>query len=190
MLVDVDATVSEANEVARAVLDRFRKMGLITGETNCDCVLGGTGYRPGPAVSDFYKPRERECRFWEMGVCGVEPNVGRAFNAWALGPSCEGFTCPTCAADVEPFDDAFGDEIGNAVVEWLHDSGQALVPCPACREKSPITQWRCKPPFGFGNVSFRFWNWPPLDSRSWKIDLAEIVRDVSGHTVVRTYGHI
>lgn len=190
MLVDVDATPSQANAVARAVLDRFRHLGLITGKANPDCVLGNTGYRPGPAVASMYKLSKGESRFWELVTCGVEPRVGRAFNEWALGPSCEGFTCPMCGAEIEPDGAAFGDAIGTAVGEWIDESGPALVSCPQCRNKRPIAEWQCKPPFGFGFVSFRFWNWPPLDSPSWKIDIAGIVREVSGHTVVRTYGHI
>lgn len=190
MLVDVDAMPGQADGVARAVLDRFRDLGLITGDANPDCVLGGTGYRPGHAVAELYNRRKREVRFWELVTCGVEPNVGRGFNEWALGPSCEGFVCPACGAGIEPFDVALTDAIGEAVGEWMDESGPALVSCPQCRMRRSITEWRCKPPFGFGNVSFRFWNWPPLDSPSWKIDIPGIVREVSGHTVVRTHGHI
>jgi hypothetical protein len=60
MLVDVDATPQQAEGVSRAVLDRFRKLGLITGKLNSDCVLGGKGYRPGPAVADSYKLQKRQ----------------------------------------------------------------------------------------------------------------------------------
>ena len=189
MLVDVDATPGEADAVARAVLNRFQKLGLITGTANRGCVLGSTGYRPGPAVADSYKLEKREGRFWELVTCGVEPTVGRSFNMWALGPSSEGFTCSACGAIVKPFGDSFGDAIHKAVGEWMEESGPALVSCPECRKKRPITEWQCKPPFGFGNVSFRFWNWPQLDSPSWKIDIAGIVREVTGHRVVCTYGH-
>jgi hypothetical protein len=190
MLVDVEATLHQADGVARAVLERFRKLGLITGKANSDCVLGGTGYRPGPAVADLYKLRKRECRFWELVTCGVEPHVGRAFNEWALGPSCEGFKCPACGAEIEPFGDAFGHAISKAIGKWMGESGPAVVSCPACLRKLPITDWQCKPPFGFGNVSFRFWNWPPFDSSSWGIDIAGVVREVSGHTIVKTHGRI
>src|SRR5207253_540544 len=91
MLVDVDVTAEEAEGVSRAVLHRFRKLGLITGRANGACVLGGKGYRPGPAVAGLYKLRKQECRFWELTTCGIEPRVGRGFNEWALGPVCEGF---------------------------------------------------------------------------------------------------
>jgi hypothetical protein len=189
MLVDVDATLSEANAVSQAVLDRFRQLGLITGEANSDCVLGGTGYRPGPAVADLYKREKREGRFWEMLTCGVEPNVGRSFNEYALGPVCEGFTCPSCGAHIASYA-GLGDALFKAIGEWMDQAGQALTPCPICSAEHPITQWQCKPPMGFGNVSFRFWNWPPFGPPSWKIDIPGIVREVTGHSIVSTYGHL
>ncbi len=188
MLVDVDATAQEAEDVCPAVLGHFRTLGLITGEANRECVLGGKGYRPGAAVAALYKLQKREYPFWELLTCGVEPQVGRGFNDLALGEVCEGFCCPSCAAEIEPFGEAFGDAVSKAIREWEDGSGWARVPCPNCRKTRPITEWPCKPPLGFGNLSFRFWNWPPLNSPAWAIDIAGIVRDVSGHTIVRTYG--
>src|SRR6516225_10161939 len=119
MLVDVEATPSHAEEIARTVLDHFRKIGLIAGEENSDCVLGGTGYRPGPAVPDLYELGNREYPFWELVNCGVEPHVGRGFNRCAIGPSCEGFVCPTCKAEIEPFASSFDDAIGQAISAGL-----------------------------------------------------------------------
>jgi hypothetical protein len=190
MLVDVDASAEEAESVSGAVLGQFRATGLITGEANDECVLGGKGYRPGPAVADLYKLQKHGHPFWELVTCGVEPQVGRGFNAWALGPVFQGFFCPSCAAEVEPFGDEMGDSVGKAISEWLNASGPAVVSCPKCRKKRPITEWHSKPLLGFGNLSFTFWNWPPLDSPRWAIDIADLVRGASGHTIVRTYGHI
>lgn len=194
MLVDADANAVEAEYISRAVLDRFRELGLITGEPRGDCVLGETGYRPGPVVAKSYKLGKRECRFWELNTCGVEPRVSRGFNEWSLGPVCEGFTCSSCGADIEPFGemfgDTFGDSIASAIGEWMQQSGPGLVPCPRCEQMRSIAEWQCKPPLGFGNLAFRFWNWPPFDSSSWMIDIPAIVRQVTGHAIVRTYGHI
>jgi hypothetical protein len=114
MLVDADVMAEEAEDVSRAVLGRFRELGLITGKLSDECVLGGKGYRPGPAVADLYKLRDGERRFWELVTCGVEPVVARGFNVWALGPSFEGFLCPSCAAkiEIEPSFDPFGNAVG------------------------------------------------------------------------------
>jgi hypothetical protein len=188
MLVDADATPREADGVARAVLARFRKLGLITGRASADCVLGGTGYRPGSAVAKLYKAGSGEHEFWKLRTCGVEPKVGRGFNVWALGPSFEGFKCPTCGAEFAASQSP--STFNAALSEWMGESGPALVRCPKCRKKRPVTEWECSPPLGFGYASFRFWNWPRLDSPSWKIDVAGIVGEVSGHTIVKTHGHI
>lgn len=190
MLIDVEATPSEAEVVAGAVLARFRELGLITGSATPDCVLGGTGYRPGPAVADSYQLGDDEHPFWKLVTCGVEPQVGRSFNEWALGASFEGFVCSACHADIDPFDEAFGEAISQAICEWMEESGPTLVPCPECQKMNPITEWQCTPPLGFGNLSFRFWNWPPLQSSSWKIDVAEIVREATGHSITTSYGHL
>jgi hypothetical protein len=191
MLIDVDATPSEANGVAKAVLERFRKLGLITGRTDRDCVLGdGKGYRPGPAVRTLCKLGKGYFPFWEMSPCGVESRIGRRYNYDALGPSCEGFACPACEADFEPFGNDLAEAIAKAADKWADETGPGNVTCPQCRKKQPVTDWRCKPPLGFGNVSFRFWNWPPLQLPVWKIDIPAIVREVTGHSIVKTHGHI
>jgi hypothetical protein len=103
---------------------------------------------------------------------------------------CEGFVCSSCNAEIEPFGDEFGDSVGKAINEWLDLCGPALLRCPLCGNERSIAEWECKPPLGFGNLSFCFWNWPPLDSTSWKIDIPAILHEVTGHTIVRTYGHI
>ncbi len=190
MLVDVDATLDEADGLQRAVIDRFRTLGLITGELDPDCVLGGRGYHPGPAIPQFYDRDEREGAFWELRTCGVEPQVRRSYNFWALGPACEGLTCPACRTTVKPLNDEFGDAVGEALGEWDNESGPALLTCPQCSQSQTITEWQCHPPLGFGNLSFRFWNWPPLDLPSWKIDIAGIVREVTGHRIEATHGHL
>lgn len=190
MLVDADATADEAAAVARRVLTRFRKLGLIAGRATSACVLGGTGYRPGPAIATSFRLPKGYHPFWELRTCGVEPTVGRSCNLWAVGPVCEGFTCPACAAAIEPFLEPFIDGLLQAVGEWENESGPALVRCPECQKERAVTEWECAPPLGFGNVSFRFWNWPALNSPGWQIDIACVVREVTGHTIIQTHGHI
>jgi hypothetical protein len=62
--------------------------------------------------------------------------------------------------------------------------------CPLCGQGRSITEWKCTPPLGFGHLSYRFWNWPPLDSPSWKLDIPRLLREITGHTIVHTYGRI
>src|SRR6516165_11944973 len=105
MLVDADVTIEEAGCVSQAVLSCLRERRLISAEPDARCVLGGEGYRPGLAVANLYELGEREHPFWEWRVCGVEAEVGRGFNVWALGPVCKGLVCPSCSANVDPFQD-------------------------------------------------------------------------------------
>src|SRR5438876_592753 len=125
MLVDVDATLEEAGDIAQAVLAQFAKSGVIVGDANSDCVLGGKGYRPGAMVAEWYSLNEHEIPFWEGTTCGVEPHVGRGFNAWALGPVFEGFTCPSCDGRIKRLEGTFWDAIVNAIGEWMQQSGCA-----------------------------------------------------------------
>ena len=190
MLVDVEATSEQSANVVQLVIARFHELGLITGKANKDCTLGDDGYRPGPAMHEFYRVGKREGRFWELITCGVEPTAGRSFNQWALGAVCEGFTCPACEVHMEPYIDPFFKALGIAIGDWLKEAGPAIVPCPECHIESSVQDWQCRPPLGFGNVSFTFWNWPPFDRTEWKIDVVGIVQEVSGHNIVRTYGHL
>ena len=190
MLVDGEAEIEEAEVLSCAVLDRFRRLGLITGSANPDCVFGGTGYRPGPALAESYTPKEHEFSFWELVKCGVEPQVRRGLNEWALGPVCEGFICPSCGVDMEPSGSTFWNSVWKAIGEWKRQSGSALLRCLQCGRDRSITEWQCRPPLGFGNLSFRFWNWPRFDSPGWKIDITAIIRETTHHTIVTTYGRI
>jgi hypothetical protein len=191
MLVDVDATVKEAAPLSLALVDRFRLLGVITGEANSECVLGGEGYRPGPTISGLYELRKSEGRFWELSTSGVEIHVGRGFNVWALGPAYHWFVCPSCEAEIDLFaDDVSRHAVDKALNDWCSGVDSPLVGCPKCRTSCSIIVWRCKPPLGFGNLSVRFWNWPRLDAPAWKIDLATILREVTGHTIVSTFGKL
>jgi|GEM_PF-1644074 len=191
MLVDLDASLEEADPLAGAVLAHFREIGLITGTPNPDCVLGGEGYRPGPALPKLYVLKEHQFPFWgELGTNGVEVTVGRHFNVWAVGPSFQGLICPACNANFEWDDEAFKGSLGKAIGEWHHRSGPGQLACPRCGKAPAITKWHCKPPFGFGNLSFTFWNWPALDSPSWKIEIPALVKQLTGHNIISTYGHI
>lgn len=183
-------TIEEAEGLKHRVLERFRELGLIAGEANEDCVLGGEGYRPGPAVSELFKLENEHFPFWELLTCGVEAKVGREFNYWAYGPSCEGYSCPRCEAEFGPDEEDLQETLSGAIGEWADQSGPALVTCPRCGGDMPITEWRCDPPLGFGNLSFTFWNWPPLNSPAWQIDIPAIVRELTGHTIIATNGHI
>jgi hypothetical protein len=189
ILVDVDADEVEAKSIATNVLKRFRAAGLIASRPNGHCVLGGTGYPPGPKMPKLYE-LEYGSRFWELATNGVEVRIGRGFNESALGPACDGFRCPSCGTEFDPFASELGTTILAAAAKWRNGLDKARVRCPNCKNLPLVTQWECKPPIGFGNLAFGFWNWPPFSSTAWKLDIVSIVHDDSGHKIVSTFGHV
>jgi hypothetical protein len=189
-LIDIDVSLEDAPDVCKQVVERLRELKLISGGLSKKCVLGGSGYLPGPGIANTLRLGKGEHRFWELVICGVEPEVGRHFNHWALGEACEGFVCPACGEGIDPFDEEFGEALGEGLTKWSKQASKAPVACPHCPKKTDVTKWICHPPLGFGNLSFSFWNWPPLDSASWKIDIPALVKEITGHTIVRTYGHL
>lgn len=189
MLVDQDVSLEDAPTVCAAVIDELKERRIIAGDLVPDCVLAGTGFRVGASVSSIYEGIPNEVRFWELVTSGVEPNVGRSFNLYALGPSCEYFECSSCNQRIDKLDSPFGDAIFEAIVKW-HEQEDVSVSCPACRKVTQLTDWHSRPPLGFGNLSFTFWNWPPLEHPGWKLNIPQLVRDITGHRVAVTWGHI
>jgi hypothetical protein len=190
MLVDPEVTLGQADMTKKRVLALLHEHELIAREPDMECAQGSLGYRPGPAVHEVYELPENELPFWDHITCGVELRVGRDFNHWAYGPSCEGYSCPRCNQEFEPDNEDLADVLSEAIGQWIEQSGPALVPCPSCNGLVPVTDWRCQPPLGFGNLSVVFWNWPPLDSRAWRIDILDLIRQAMLHPLIRTHGHV
>jgi len=194
MLVDVDVSAGDAQSLSAKVIDALVDRGLVVATANEDCVLGGMGYPVGPKIKRAYILSQGEGAFWELTTSGVEPTVRRGFNDLALGPVCEGLICPQCRAQFMPFEGdlaaGFGDQFAKSIGDWLKGASNCAIPCPVCQQPIALERWECHPPLGFGNLSFRFWNWPPLDSSRWNIDICGLVREITGHTIVRTYGRL
>ena len=163
------------------MLALFRDKGVISGAPSEECVLGGVGYFPGRACQEFYKPAGRSYEFWKMRPCGVEPRVGRDFNYWALGPSFEGSKCPACGAEFAPDDKQLWPRLMDAIVQSVRETGSAIVRSLECERDVPVAEWQCNPPHGIGNLAFTFWQWPPLDSPNWRIDIPGLVRGDRPH---------
>ena len=190
MLVDVEVSLADARDLSNAVIIEFRNRGLIVGELTPDCALGGLGYRTGPSILTLYTPQSNESKFWKLVTSGIEPRIERTFNHWALGSSCESFSCVKCFGKVELSDREFRKAVIDAIEEWINELGTAELTCPHCKQSTPVTLWKAQPPLGFGNLSFCFWNWPPLDLPGWQLDIPELVRSITGHTIVLTWGRI
>jgi hypothetical protein len=146
MFVGQDVKIDEASDRLARVLHRYREDGLIIGEFKVACVLGGEGYRRGPAIPKLYTLEESEVPFWELDTCGIDPQVGRHFDDWADGPSCEGFSCPLCRAEYEPRDERVSNLFSDAIRQWAQESGPAVVRCASCAGEVPLSEWLWRPP--------------------------------------------
>lgn len=204
MLVDAEVSIEDAGTVAADVFRGLKKRGLIEGQLDADCVLGGTGYRAGPAVAEAYEIdgrsfpfrikgvdrvlHARELKFWKLRTSGVQSVIGRNFNTMVLGPSHDGLSCPVCKApvDIRQIDPTFIA----AVDEWYSMTGPGLVQCPFCAADVELAMWNFTPPLGIGNLHFKFWNWPNFEASEWLIDIPEMVRDLTGHRIIHTWGRI
>jgi hypothetical protein len=190
MLVDADVSLADADRMLALVVDRFRGEGLIEGDLDSDCALSGQGYRPGPALPDLYTMEENESPFWELRTCGVEPEVGRGFNYWAYGPACDGFVCPVCSSHYEAGDEHLQEGFARAIGHWMKGSDSASIGCARCGRAVRLTDWIWRPPLGLSNLRIRFWNWPPLDSSQWRMDIRAVMKHATQHRIVHTYGEI
>lgn len=152
-IVDPEATEADAPELAGRVLNWLISEQIIIPERT-DCVLGGDGYAPGPA---YAKATGSPYPYLlQLRTNGLKVTSTRTvFDNGGLGFK---IVCSSCGGRFEPPHGPWGD----AVSEWYDRSGTGLLACPGCRAVQPITEWRHDPAFGFGNLGFTFWNWPPL----------------------------
>jgi hypothetical protein len=87
--------------------------------------------------------------------------------------------CPACGNLLE-------DPDGNwqaATQEWLGGDDAAFLRCGVCGKESSVTAWRYGNLYGYGNLAFRFWNWPPL-----KPSFLEEIRRELRHSIMLVEG--
>lgn len=84
--------------------------------------------------------------------------------------------CPACDAESEQ-----GANWSAAAEAW-HAGQAGKLLCTLCGEINPISEWEHIDPIGFGNLTFKFWDWPPL-SESF---LAELSQRLGHRTIVIT----
>ena len=62
--------------------------------------------------------------------------------------------CPNCKSDISQENWDFFDP-------WQSGETDDLT-CPSCGKSSEIHNYTFKPEWGFSNLGFEFWNWPPF----------------------------
>jgi len=120
-----------------------------------DCVLGrNKGYPPGAACKEIIE-RAEDHDFPKLGANGLEVTITReVFHTGQNG--LDSVCCPDCNLNI------IESDWGSLVHEWLADTGKDKLTCSQCAAVYSITEYNFTPAFGFGDLGFTFWNWPPL----------------------------
>jgi hypothetical protein len=178
-IVDLDATATDAEPLARRVLDWLAAEGVVLAE-RIKCVPGQPlGHPPGPhwerAVTDDW-----DFEPWD----GLAVHTRRTgFTSGADMPGAA--VCPHCAS-ATPLDDETGPRFFTAMQTW-HDKGSASVDCPACAATVAVPDWSWdEATLAFGHLGFEFWNWPDL-TEDFRTRLAGLL---DGHRTAYVWGKI
>ncbi|QDU57636.1 hypothetical protein Pan181_38550 [Aeoliella mucimassa] len=185
-----DVSSNRAELLAQSVVEALAGDGIIQSVLDPEAVLGGVGgYRPGPRIAEVYERLVTEVEFWRLVTNGMEPCIGRWVNS--LGFTClDGFTCSECNQKFAPGDDSVAGPFAGAIGEFMIGVDDPTVCCPSCGAAHSVRNWLTVPHFGFVNLAFQFWNWPPFGTSSWKVNIPAIVQEVTDHQVIVTHGRL
>ncbi len=141
----------EAEALAEFVLDYLVSRRIVRQEPS-DCALG-LGHAPGTRFQEAIEGDDFGLK--SLLTNGMEVIIERSvFHNGFNG--LERIDCPSCGADVHD------TPWGNWLDEWFRNTGKDRMACPNCKVQRSITEYTFHPIWGFGNLGFKFWNWPPL----------------------------
>jgi hypothetical protein len=180
-IADVDVTPDEAEPLAAAVLAWLVESGIVLVKAT-DCVLSGQGHAPGPRYATAVT--EADPRLPALRTNGVELITGRSVF-FSMG--AEHVTCPHCGlltvlTDERGHPNDAWQALSDAIEVWF-DVGHGRYRCPGCEHLVGLNEWTWSPPWAFGYLSIKFWNWPDLDPTF----LSEVSQRL-GHRTVHPYG--
>lgn len=141
-----------------------------------DAVLGQhQGYPPGPHYHEaLQEPGDDILNF---SVNGVELHVGRQVF---YQPGLEAIHCPHCGENI------IDTEWGQALEEWIQETGKELIICPGCQQEQSITGYLFEPLWAFGNLGLSFWNWGSAFKEGFIRDLEKL----TGYPIIVQYGKL
>ncbi len=174
-LVDAQAALGEAVHLGQHVVAFLAEREIVERTPNPE-----GGYPRGPGALTVCASRALPP---ESGaLTHLQVMTGRMIHSPSmatLNPSRA--ACPSCEAELEELD----PDWSGVAHAWLSGDDDATLACPACGKSSPITGWIYPVNYGFGNLAFRFWNWPPL---SWTF--VEEVRRELNHRIILVSGRM
>lgn len=124
-----------------------------------DCVLGNPlGHPPGPSYGRAVAGAGDAPRQWTNGGYVI---IGRQAH-W--GGDLDGLACAQCGQleDVTSEGGRWQQTFMGTIAEWM-DGGDGTITCRGCGARNELSDWDWgRYPWGFGEVSVKFWNWEPL----------------------------
>ncbi|MBT1689471.1 hypothetical protein [Dawidia soli] len=147
-------------------------------ETSSDCVLGDgeqMGYKPGRRCKDIIE--DDKDGFLSLDVNGIKiSNEREVFHNGEYG--LDEVLCPVCRANNVDTD------WPDAVDAWYARQADPWR-CNQCGNESPITKYKFRPTWAFGELGITFWNWPPL-----KAEFLDELRSFIGKDIQVVYGRL
>jgi len=177
-IIDTQARADEADHLARHVVSFLSGKGVIAPIPDQE-----GGYRRGERALEIANEALRPAHETIPPVHShLQVMIGRATHAADLSsterPQAH---CPACGDALQEQDDRRRE----AEQEWLAGDDDAFLDCQTCQIGGKFVEWGYGASYGFGNLAFRFWNWPPLSAEF----LAEMRRELQ-HPIVLVKGKL
>jgi hypothetical protein len=178
-IIDTRVEAGEADHLARHVVSFLADRDIIARDPSEE-----GGYSRGPRaleISDV-PPRRAAHETIPPVFSHLQVIIGRTIHSGDLSESRPPRArCPRCGLALDDPD----DEWRAAVQAWLGGDDASSLGCPGCGAAAPVSEWEYDAQYGFGNLAFRFWNWPPLTSA-----FLEDLRKELGHPISLVRGKL
>jgi len=181
-VIDTDARPDDADHLARHVVSFLAGRGVIAANPS-----EGGGYPRGPRALEIAEAAATPRPAHEAippSYSHLQVIIGRATHSDDMSEArAPKAGCPKCGA-AYPSDDP--DESWEAAAQaWLAGDDDSSLTCPICQVGGPVANWNYGSRFAFGNLAFRFWNWPPF-----REGFLREMRDELGHPVAIVRGKL
>ncbi len=179
-IVDTGAGLEEADHLARHVVSLLADRGVVSSKASEE-----GGYDRGPNATDISLP----ALALPTGHESIPPVhshlqvlIGRMTHSDDLSEFHEPRAgCPACGK-------VLNDDEGQwqaATQDWVGGDDDAALRCGSCGKESRVVTWVYDRFYAYGNLAFRFWNWPPL-----KPSFLEEIRRELGHSIMLVEGKL
>jgi hypothetical protein len=179
-IVDTEATLEEADHLARHVVAFLTERGVLGRPSE------EGGYARGPnalAISEREPHPENRPAVHEPippVYFHLQVVIGRNTQSSDLNEfQPPRASCPACGKSLEDLE----AEWVPAAQAWIAGDTEASLACPSCGKITGVSRWAYGSGYGFGNLAFRFWNWPPFTR-----EFLDLMAKELGHPIARVEG--